>query len=193
MVLEILFHSNGTFDYRDEAELGTERYGKGHYTLTKDSLFLNFDLTEIKYEGYHISKSYLSSPDSMLMDIFVYNLEKNEVLPNTKIMILEIGFKTFITDTTGKVRFTIPKEEKERTLIITHNDNTNDFHGRYSIVLSQYPRNYEIKVFLNDEVWGSAIKNDIWKYKIKKFKKDYIKLQSKNGSLLKLEKVKIKY
>lgn len=56
-------------------------------------------------------------------------------------------------------------------------------------------QNYEIEVFLNEDVWGwgSAIKNVTWKYKIKKHKKDYIELQSTKGNILKLERVKIKY
>ena len=52
------FHTDNTFDYADVGELGTERYGKGHYTLSKDSLILKYDLTEAKCPGYHIIKTY---------------------------------------------------------------------------------------------------------------------------------------
>ena len=52
------FYNNGIFDYAEEGELGIVHYGKGHYTLTKDSLVLNYDLTEVKYPGYYIAKPY---------------------------------------------------------------------------------------------------------------------------------------
>lgn len=181
------FHQNNIFEYANGSDIGISKYGKGHYTLTKDSLFLNFDLTEIKYDGYHIIKPYINDKDSVTIDVITYDLKKNKPLPNTQVFIPKAKFITTFTDTNGKARLVVPKGENVWLEII--NDDT--LQAIYDIELSLH-QNYEIEIFLNNKVWGKFIKNDIWKYKIKKLKKDYIELQSKNGSLLKLEKAKIK-
>lgn len=121
------FHQNNIFEYADGGDIGISKYGKGHYTLTKDSLFLNSDLTEIKYDGYHIIKPYLSDKDSVIIDVVTYDLKKNKPLPNTQVFIPKVKFITTFTDINGKARLVVPKEENVSLTII----NNDEFYAIY--------------------------------------------------------------
>ncbi|MBQ0907656.1 hypothetical protein KBJ98_02945 [Flavobacterium sp. F-328] len=56
-------NANGTFEYHSGACLGDDEFGKGHYQIKKDSLFLNYDLTELEYKSYYKSKEYFNADD----------------------------------------------------------------------------------------------------------------------------------
>lgn len=47
------FFDNNIFYMESAGDLGLTEYGKGHYLVKNDSLILNFDLTELKENGYH--------------------------------------------------------------------------------------------------------------------------------------------
>ncbi|MDO4230457.1 MAG: hypothetical protein Q4C98_11635 [Capnocytophaga sp.] len=185
------FHSNGTFDYADVGELGVKKYGKGHYSLTKDSLILNFDLTEIPFSGYHISKSYVNYKDSIDINVTVYDLDKNP-LPNSQVFLTKgAGENHILTDKYGKAHLTIKKEEVEDFLTIIYN-----YECMHHIPEIYLFLNYEIDIFLSKNPFtepfdrGKAIKDDIWKYKILKIKDDYFEVQTLKGGKLRFERTK---
>lgn len=184
------FHTNNIFDYADVGELGVKKEGKGHYTLTKDSLILKYDLTEIPFSGYHITKSYVNFKDSINIDVSVYDLDKNP-LPNSQVFLTEgKGKKRMLTDKNGKARLAIKKEKVEDFLTIIHN-----YECMHHIPEIFFYWNYEIDVYLTKKAFtepfdrGKAIKDEVEKYKILKNKKDYLELQQPNGIILKLKKV----
>ncbi|MDO4782279.1 MAG: hypothetical protein Q4A09_03560 [Capnocytophaga felis] len=180
------FNDDNIFRYINAEGLNIGRYGKGRYTLTKDSLILNYDLTEIKYAGYHILKPYLSLKDSIQVDVIVYDIDKN-VLPNTQVFIPKGIWAKTLTDNKGKAQLKIKKEDAFNDLVIINN-NVNAMFFIRDINLSFC---YEIEVFLTKDFseMTMGIKNTIQKYKILKNKKDYLELQQPNGTILKLKKV----
>ncbi|MDO4782281.1 MAG: hypothetical protein Q4A09_03570 [Capnocytophaga felis] len=167
-------------------DFGVSQYGKGYYALTKDSLILNYNLTEIKYAGYHILKPYLNLKDSIQVDVIVYDIDKN-VLPNTQVFIPKGIWAKTLTDNKGKAQLKIKKEDAFNDLVIINN-NVNAMFFIRDINLSFC---YEIEVFLTKDFseMTMGIKNTIQKYKILKNKKDYLELQQPNGTILKLKKV----
>ncbi|GIM52199.1 hypothetical protein CAPN004_12290 [Capnocytophaga cynodegmi] len=184
------FHTDGTFDYADVGELGIKKEGRGHYTLTKDSLILNYDLTDIPFSGYHLTKSYVNSKDSIDINVSVYDFDRNP-LPNSQVFLTEgAGKKHMLTDKNGKVKLTIKKEKIEDFLTIIYN-----YECMHHIPEIFFQNNYDITIFLTKKPFtepfdrGKAIKDEIKKYKILKNKKDYLELQQPNGTILKLKKV----
>ncbi len=59
------FKENGIFEKDVEGELGKTSYAKGHYIVKNDSLVLNYDLTELKYESYFKAQKYFNTKDSI--------------------------------------------------------------------------------------------------------------------------------
>ncbi|CEN34366.1 hypothetical protein ACILDT_06025 [Capnocytophaga canis] len=184
------FHTDNTFDYADVGELGIKKEGRGHYTLTKDSLILKYDLTEIPFSGYHITKSYVNSKDSIDIKFVVYDFYKVP-LPNTEIFISKGkgGAKNVYTDKNGFAKLTLAKEEELSFILVSYGECMHKIPEVYLFL------NYEIDVYLTKKAFtepfdrGKAIKNEIQKFKITKHKKDYLELQQPDGTILKLKKV----
>ncbi|GIM52201.1 hypothetical protein CAPN004_12310 [Capnocytophaga cynodegmi] len=184
------FHTDNTFDYADVGELGTERYGKGHYLLSKDTLKLNYDLTEIKCPGYHIMRTYQNLKDSIDIKLNIYDFNKKP-LPNTKVLLFKgNGKDSGMADIDGKVRLTVEKNNEASTYLMFYYNDT-----MYRIPEIDLYLSYEIDIFLSKVPFiepferGYAIKDAVQKYRVKKSKKDYLELQQPNGTILKLKKV----
>ena len=110
------FNKNNTFEYEDGGHLGATNYGKGHYIIKKDSLVLNYDLTELKEESYFKFKKYYDFKDSIDIKINVFNFNKklqNNIAvycyPNTK------SSKTLISKRTDEKGKAILKVKKSKT------------------------------------------------------------------------------
>lgn len=188
------FHSNNTFEYAKTGELGVYRYGKGHYTIMNDSLILNFDLTDVKYTGYHIIKSYQNLKDSVNIRVSVCDLDRNQLSDVQVFMHNAQGKSSMNTDERGLSKLSVKKEDKISYLTIIHN-----YECMHQIPNIHLSLSYEIEVYLTKipfmepfERWY-AIKDVVKKFKIRKFREDYIELKDIKGNVLKLEKVKENY
>lgn len=182
------FYSDNTFEYKQAGELGILRYGKGHYTFTKDSLILNFDLTDITPKGYYILKPYESFTDSINLKINVFDFDK-QILKEAEIIYKDDSGTLNGKDIKeGKIELTFRKQKEEVSLIFAYEDSTFSFNvPRYS--------HFEIDVFLSgfSDYKGNAIKYETWKYKIVKIKEDYFEVKTPNGNKLKYERTKEGY
>ncbi|GIM52200.1 hypothetical protein CAPN004_12300 [Capnocytophaga cynodegmi] len=175
---------DGYFNYESGIDVGVSEYGKGHYALTKDSLILNYDLTEITPKGYYILKPYLGFTDSINLKINVFNFSK-DVLKEAQVVYRDDSeIPTGKDIENGKIELTFKKQKNDVTLIFIHGEST------YSFEVPRYS-NFEIDVFLSgfSDYKGNAIKYNSWKYKIAKHKKDYLELQQSNGVVLKFKKM----
>ena len=174
------FNENGIFEYHSGADLGDDKFGKGHYQIKNDSLILNYDLTELKYNSYHKAKEYYNSKDIVTIKVIVKDFKGN-INTNTNVYIQEdkIGH---ILGEKGLVNFRLKKEKKDFFL-----DASNLGYDSYKLKLSKL-KNYEIEIFLKQaSTVSKAIKNEIKKYKIVEYKDDFIKLKS-NSEIIKLVK-----
>lgn len=182
------FNKNGTFEYHSGASLGDDEFGKGHYQIKNDSLILDYNLTELKYESYHKAKKYYNSKDSIQINLNIYNFN-NEPLYN--IMIYSYpNYKSTKTNKNGgsflKLKKGIYKEK-----INLHIDG--EFWAKQIIQLDSNA-NYDIDVFMNKSLtYGfghpKAIKNQVFRYKIVEYTKDFIKLKrAKENRSIKLVK-----
>lgn len=180
------FNEDGTFEFKSTGDLGITDFGKGHYETKNDSLYLNYDLTELNYDSYHKSKHYYNSNDSILIKVNVFNM-KNEPLPNIQVLSLSnrIGART---DSSGTILFKLKKEKRKDKLEI-HLDG--EYYTRHILYLN-YDINYEIDVFLSKTVnYGFSpkfYKNFIEKYRIIEISNNFIKLQLNNKQVIKLNK-----
>ncbi len=74
-----IFEKNGIFKNISTNHTSISSYGKGHYYVNKDSLILNYDLTELKEESYFIAKKYYNSNDSITISLNIYDFDKKPV------------------------------------------------------------------------------------------------------------------
>lgn len=169
------FFKNGIFSYKDGSDLGVSNYGRGRYLIKNDSLTLNYDLTELKTNDYHTYKKYINNKDFIKVKITIRNMTKKP-LPDVSISNFsnKIEYKT---NKKGVVEFVIKKERKKLDLYIVNNALGYDFNIWGN-------KNYEIDVFLRQDNYATAYKNQIIKYKILKLTKEEIKLKAKNSFLL---------
>ena len=174
------FNANGTFEYHSGASLGDDEFGKGHYQIKKDSLFLNYDLTELEYKSYYKSKEYFNAEDLITIKIAVRDLEgSNTVDANIYIPNESNGY---VQGKDGFVAFSLKKQNQVVSIEIS-----NLGYENYKLTLSKF-KNHEIEVFLKkSSTVSKAIKNEIKKYKIIEFLEDRIKLIH-NGKILQLYK-----
>jgi hypothetical protein len=168
------FNENGIFEYHSGADLGDDKFGKGHYQIKNDSLILNYDLTELKYKSYHKAKEYYNSKDIVTIKVIVKDFKGN-INTNTNVYIQEDKIGHILREK-GFVNFRLKKEKKDFFL-----DVSNLGYDSYKLKLSKL-KNYEIEIFLKQaSTVSKAIKNEIKKYKIVEYKDDFIKLKNDSG------------
>lgn len=178
------FYSNGIFDYAEEGELGIVHYGKGHYTLTKDSLVLNYDLTEVKYPGYYIAKPYTNYKDYITLNLTVYDLEKKP-LPNVDVSLFKEGAPTGgDTDENGKLIIKVPKTNEKCALLLIYNH-----ESMYKVESIDLNLCYDLEFYLTKTPMsffdiGNAIKDEVSRFKIVKLRGDeFVVRNDKKGEI----------
>lgn len=165
------FTSNGIFEYEHSGDLGLEKYGKGHYFIKKDSLILNYDLTEPKLYGYHKSTQFINSSDSVTVKIKVFDLEKN-IISNHSVGNIELKNKTR-TNSEGVAILKFKKENKQYNIRVA-----NYYRKAYEVDINTL-NNYYVEVYLRAEPYIQfAMKDEVEKFKIR----------TRNDSVLKLDK-----
>lgn len=180
------FNTNGTFEYHSGASLGDNEFGQGHYEINKDSLILNYDLTEVQYDSYYKSQRYFNSKDSIKIMFNAYNFDKTPIY-NLQIYSYP-NVKSTTTDVKGIAMLSFKKEELNSKIEI-------HVEGEFlvkQVIYVDPTANYIFDVYMNKNViigFGhpKAIKNEIKKYKIIEFLEDRIKLIH-NGKILQLNK-----
>ena len=163
-----IFLDSNIFSYEKGGDLGINYYGKGHYLINKDSLILNFDLTELIFSDYHRYKSYKNNNDYITVKVNLYDLN-NTPIKNQRLSIISENIY-FDSDVNGQLKFKLNKEKKLIKLSISNN-----FLG-YDIEIWA-DRNYEIDAFLNIKNSAISIKNQIMKYKIVEITSNFITLK----------------
>ncbi|WP_157662393.1 hypothetical protein [Polaribacter sp. SA4-10] len=180
------FNENGIFEYHSGASLGDDEYGKGQYTIKNDSLILNYNLTELKYESYFKAKKYYNSKDSIKVNMKVYNFN---IEPLDNIMVYSFpNYKSTESNKQGKT-FLKFKKGSHKDKIKLHIEGA--FWAKQVLYLDG-DSNYNLEIFMNkSDIIGfghpRAIKNQIIKYKIVEQTDDFIKLK-KNSGIIKLVK-----
>ena len=184
--MKLEFSKDNLFNYESGMDVGVSEYGKGNYVQTKDSLILNFDLTEVKYKGYHILKPYRNLEDSTEINVIVYDINKTK-LRNTQVFIPSEKWHKALSDINGNAKLKFKSENTSNQLVIINNE----YDAMYSIDNISLDTCYEIEIFLmkNSHDTGTAIKGTVIKYKILKNKKDYLELQQPDGTILQFKKV----
>jgi len=174
------FNKNGVFEYHSGADLGDDEFGKGHYQIKNDSLILNYDLTELKEESYFKAKKYYNSKDSIKVNLNIYSSNKE---PLYKIIVYSFpNYQSTESDKQGTAHLKLKKGSYKEKVAL-HIDGV--FWAKQIIYLDS-DTNYNLDVFMNKSViqgFGhpKALKNQIIKYKIVEFNKDFIKLENING------------
>ncbi|MDN3491610.1 hypothetical protein [Winogradskyella bathintestinalis] len=175
------FYKNGLFDYHSGASLGDDKYGNGHYFIKKDSLILQYDLTDLKDNSYHKFKNYINTSDSIILKINIYNLDKKRL---AHVSVLGSSKERYGVESNGEgiAYLKFKKEKGSRKIEIS-----DLCCGNYSFKINS-EFNYEVDVFLRKKFnKPTAIKNEVEKYKIIEHTDTYIELK-KNNQTIKLIK-----
>lgn len=172
------FNEDGIFSTEHSGDLGLESYGKGHYFIKKDSLILDYNLTQLKENSYHKVKHYSNSKDSIQLKIYVSTFREK---PLNNISIIGDIKRQYgvLTNKNGIAYLKFKKRNKQIKIRVS-----DLCCGHYNFHINT-KQNYEINVFLKG--WFNnpiSIKDEIVYYKILELTKDYIKLKNKNGNLL---------
>ncbi|MFJ1263002.1 hypothetical protein ACILDS_09955 [Capnocytophaga canis] len=178
------FSKNGTFEYTYSGDVAVINYGKGHYSFVKDSLILNFDLTELTESTYHKYTFYENYKDSIEIKFRIITVD-NGIAKE-----LNVGSSTdrvgLILGNSNSGAIKLKRENNYKKIFFSSIE-----YNRYDVqIYGAY--NYNIDVYLKKtSTYGEAIpiKFVTKKYKILKNKKDYLELQPPNGTILKLKKV----
>lgn len=173
------FKENGTFEYHAGASLGDDEFGKGNYQIKNDSLFLNYNLTELKEESYFIAKKYYNTKDSIKVNLNIYNFNK-EPLYN----IIVDSYPNHLSTESSKKGFACLKLKKGsyKEKIEIYIDG--EFFAKQIIYLDS-DTNYNLDVFMSNSIsYGfghpKAIKNQMEKYKIIEISKEFLKVEIDN-------------
>lgn len=162
------FYENGIFESKSSGDVGISNYGKGHYLIKKDSLFLNYDLTELEADSYHKVKHYKNSDTQIKIELKLFDLYKNQV---EEVEVLNDVINTRERpDKEGKIIYYFPNKRGWVTFRVL-----NYWFGAYEFTLNTN-LNSEVEVYLRRSQ-GVGIKNSIYKYKILEFNEDHIKFE----------------
>ena len=153
-VTVFIFYKNGIFEDTTAMELSgfIPNNGKGHYFLSKDSLILNYDLSELKYEPYCKIKQYANySTDSVKLNITVYD-ENGKLVPNIYVL---SDYENKFTDKEGKVLFKHIKKDEDREILVRNQEKNYYFYKSL-----KGNRNYEIEIFLSPTTPYNPVQKD---------------------------------
>jgi len=173
------FMENGIFQYRAGGSLGDNEYGNGHYFIKNDSLILNYDLTELKYESYFKTLKYYNTKDSIEVNLNIYDFNKQ---PLYNIMVYSFpNYQSAVSNEQGFAHLKLKKgNHKEKIKLYVDGS----FWSQQIIYLDQ-DANYNIDVYMSkSNIEGfthpKAIKHEIIKYKIIENTNNELKLEINN-------------
>ncbi len=178
------FNENGGFSSESYGNLGLIEFGKGHYTIKNDTLFLNYNLTKLKEDSFHKSKKYYNSKDSIQIRLNIHS--SNNIKPLFNVQIWSFPeYKSTESDKNGNAFFKFIKEKRKEKIEI-HID------GKYlakHIIYIGFEANYDIEVFMSkSDVVGfghtKALKNEIIKYEIIEINNRFIKIKKNEQNLI---------
>ncbi len=171
---------NGTFYTESRGHLGVVNYGSGHYFIKNDSLILNYHLTELQTNDYHKYKYFENNKDSIKVKITIRDTNNN---PLSNIAVINPANKiNEVSNKKGVLKFSLKKKKGKLELHVVNNN-----LGYYISFLTN--RSYEIDVFLRQDNYATAFKNQIVRYKILEISRNSITLQKeKHTIMLKIKK-----
>ena len=182
--MKLEFSKDSLFNYQSGMDIGVSEYGKGHYTLTKDSLILIYNLTELTESTYHKYSFYENYKDSIEIKFRIITTD-NSIAKGLNVgsSIDKVGV---ILENSNSGTIKLKRENNYKKIFfssIEYNAYDVQIYGAY---------NYNIDVYLKKtSTYGEAIpiKFVTQKYKILKNKKDYLELRQSDGTILQFKKV----
>ncbi len=178
----ILFKANNEFVYTEPHKGHGDHFGKigyGHFTVQKNKLLLDFDLTHANRRSVAEVSIKESPKDSVIISFEVtekYNA--NKVFANTIISCSDTGIKDVRTDQEGKANVKLLKSSKSITF-------THDFIGHPKLDVTVVPnKGYHIKMEI-DPNEPYPIEDKTMIFTLKKIKKKCIVLQQGNEKKVK--------
>lgn len=172
------FKPNGTFEYHFGASLGDDEYGEGHYSLEKDKLILNYNLTKPEENSFYKFKLYKNSDNSVKVKIRVFDLNKKPLYGISVIGNIENEYGVE-TNKKGLAQLYFKKQNTKQNI------NISDLCcGNFSFKVD-LRFNYIVDVFLKKRLNNPiGIKGEIISYKIVSVTKDTIILKDKKGKFV---------
>ncbi len=175
------------FEYKHSGHTGLIRYGKGEYEIQKDTVILNYNLTEIKDNSYHSSKKYYNNKNYIEIRLRFFNLKHKPLKNITAWSKNNKEYKSVNNE--GLIIFNFRKEQNSKDFIEINitGDNDNYFY-RFHVNKKE---NQEINVYLSNQLSffdsPKAVKHQILKYKIIKEGKKIIQLKGEGQPTLYLK------
>ena len=176
------FDKNKIFFWKKGGDLGISEHGKGHYQIKNDSLILNYDLTELKYESYYKLKKFYNAKDSIQVNLRVKDFENNP-LNEITVFTDPAGQSTNVNDK-GLANLIFKKGSFKDKIKL----NVDGAFWAECVIVLDSDTNYNIDVFMNkSEIIGlshpKAIKGFKINYKIIENSKHKLKLKNSDQVL----------
>ncbi len=173
-----VFTGEGVFSSENYGDIGLISFGKGHYFIKKDSLILDYDLTNLEEESYFKSKKYYNYKDSITINLNIYDFQ-NKPIRNVVVYAYP-NSKSKESDEKGNAILKFKKQQVKNKIEL-HLDG--EFLAKQIIYIDP-KANYIINAYMNknkiiDLGHPKAIKNEIVKFKIIEITEQHLKL--KNG------------
>ncbi|MFD0834671.1 hypothetical protein ACFQ0I_02760 [Mariniflexile aquimaris] len=173
------FKNDSIFIHRYGGDMGTEGYGKGEYSIIGNKLILNYNKSEPLNLGYHTSKIWTNSKDSINVNFKFFDFDSTP-LPAVNIIykdsLSKYGYSGVAANEKGIAVF---KLKRDRTNLQFKISNLGFRQYEFSIDKNY---NYSISVFLQKDGSGLPILNQIDTLVINKKRPKYFVVKNKNGS-----------
>lgn len=174
------FNKKGLFKKEVSGEFGTYYYGQGEYNFIDDKLILNYNKTEPLKTGYHTSKIWTNSKDSINVNFKFFGFDSIP-LPAVNIIykdsLSKYGYSGVAANEKGIAVFNLKRDRINLQFKIS---NLGFRQYEFSIDKNY---NYSISVFLQKDGDGLPILNQIDTLVIDKKRPKYFVVKNKNGSL----------
>lgn len=176
----LTFKNDNTFTHSFGGDMGTEGYGQGKYEFTNNNLILNYNKTEPLKTGYHTSKIWTNSKDSINVNFKFFDFDSIP-LPAVSVIykdsLSKYGYSGVAANEKGVAEFNLKRDRTNLQFKIS-----NLGFKQYELFIDKN-YNYSISVFLQKAYNGLPILNQIDTLVIDKKRPKYFVVKNKNGSL----------
>ncbi|WP_298370093.1 hypothetical protein [uncultured Lutibacter sp.] len=176
----LTFQKEKNFKYKYGGDTGMFEYGQGKYKFKGNKLILNYNKTEPIKIGYHLSKIWTNSKDSINLKINIFNFDSIP-LPSVSIVykdsLSKYGYGGVSANEKGIASVDLKRDRTTLRLTVSHIG-----YRQYEFEIDKNYI-YDISIFLQKEGYGLPILNKIDTLIIYKKRPKYFSVKNRDGTI----------
>lgn len=182
----LTFQTEKNFKYEYGGDTGMFEYGQGKYKFMGNRLILNYNKTEPQKIGYHVSRIWTNSKDSINLKIKIFNFDSIP-LPYVSVAyedsLSKCGYSGVATNEKGIASLNLKRDKTNLQFKVS-----NLGFKQYEFTIDKN-YNYTISVFLQKVGDGLPLLNQIDTLYIAKIKPKYFTVKNKDGRVTTWKKI----